>query len=270
MRLDFELGEAVRSLRSKIPARRGRPQAGRLRADGAKALGESGTRTRPRGSRAREHRQQIERWWASGASIAEIAERLEVSPTTVNWWLRVLRRDGAELPRRGGKGRPPRPASELRPVLRLHRQGVPPAEIARRLGLSRREIHNQAMALSRRGLWRPSSRRFSAEKLEGVAALAATRAPDREIADRLDLTLEEVSAHKQALRRRGHHLPRPRYRYTSEDIAVVVALWTAGATYAEIAERFGIGWETARDLVARMRANGYPLTPRGRRAKAGA
>src|SRR5437868_3779422 len=126
MRLNFDLGGAARLLRGRVLARRDRPPAGRLRADGANALGEAG--------------------------------------------------------------------------------------IGPRLGLSGREIHNRVTALSRRGLWRPSSRRFSEEELERVAALAATRAPKHEIADRLDLTAEEVSARKQALRRRGHHLPWPRYR----------------------------------------------------------
>jgi transposase-like protein len=81
-----------------------------------------------------EMKERARRWYADGMGLSDIAGRLEVGVSTIKTWTKGLPR---QQPWKGRQNLPPEMRSE---ALRLARQGMGFAEIARRIGVSRQAV----------------------------------------------------------------------------------------------------------------------------------
>ena len=236
---------SMKRKRGRQGARRARPKVGRaLRPVRAART----PRPAPAAPSAKVTDDEVLALRRAGLWSGDIATRTGLSRTAVIRRLAKLRRNGVAVPPPRG----PRP-QRGRPVgyehlLTLVREGLPPAKIAARLGLSRHNVHHRLEVLRRHGLLAPG-KRVASEILRDLVAEGLTAS---EIAARMGLRERHLRARLRSL-----GLIQPVRAAVSN--AELLALRQAGLWASQIAARTGMTVGAVRRRLYLLRRRGVPV-----------
>ena len=205
-------------------------------------------------------RQMVEAY-REGATLQQVADRFGVSPGMV---ARTVRRIAPEATR--SKGPPPRLSStEARQVVEAYREGATLQEVGDRFGVSGAVVARAIRRIAPEAM-RPKGHRPRLSSTEEWQLVEAYRegATLQEVADRFGVSGGVVARAirriaPEAMRPKGH---RPRLSSTEE--RQLVGAYREGATFQEVADRFGVSYDLVSKTVHRIAPEAL-RSPRGRR-----
>jgi transposase len=209
-------------------------------------------------------KQQVIELWPNH-SIAEIAEKLDISPSRVTTIASRVRQEGVELPKKKSGPNPEATAITKQQLIELWPDHSL-SEIAEIMDISKDFVNRIAHGVRRKGVELEKKRRPLHWRREQELIELWPSHSISEIAEIMDISKDFVNRIAHGVRRKGVELEKKRRRPLSEAREKqLVELWPSH-TLAKIAEIMDISKDTATSLASRVRKKGVELESKRKRS----